>query len=172
MSLSLLSYMFENEFLGYIELSQQNQHILSLLPNCLKQSIFIWFNLYPTSICYIKIYSTTPEWKNNGLQYYLSYHLVTLYTQKGSTWSPHQREHSNSDPFINKVYRAEGLRNIVDECHQIFNYQTMIRTPRILIRRDHYSKDLEFFGYKILHSLFPHSNEVAAHFQNTLNTTF
>lgn len=81
---SLLSYMFENGFLGHIELSPQNQQILSLLPICLKQSISQWFTLYPASICYIKIHSAASEWKNTSLQYYPSYHLITLFSQKGS----------------------------------------------------------------------------------------
>ncbi|KAJ4850754.1 hypothetical protein Tsubulata_035812 [Turnera subulata] len=85
----LVSGFFENGLLSKLEVDARTHKEVSLLPRCIQQSVaayvtevFRFKRILPLKI-FLRCYSTGPDWENDGVSYFPSYHLIVMdYTEE------------------------------------------------------------------------------------------
>lgn len=81
---TLVSGFFENGLLQKLEVDTTSYREATLLPGCVQQSLVAYVTevrrlkkIVPQKI-FLRFYSTGPDWENDGVSYFPSYHLILM----------------------------------------------------------------------------------------------
>lgn len=145
----LVSGFFENGLLHKLEVDTSSYREATLLPRCIQQSLMSYFievrrfkKIVPQKI-FLRFHSTGPDWENDGVSYFRSYHLILMdydeeiYAQATLSIKREWREAWMEEKEVQKR-KALSMKNIVetlryllcDNCRCLKIYAI---SPRILI---------------------------------------
>ncbi|CAK7350503.1 unnamed protein product [Dovyalis caffra] len=125
---TLVSGFFENGLLHKLEVETTSYKEATLLPTCIRQSLMAYVTevrrfkkIFPQKI-FLRFYSTGPDWENDGVSYFPSYHLILMDYDKELQAKPIRP--------INRIWQEAWMEEKEVQKRKALSMKTIVGTLR------------------------------------------